>query len=105
MPIYEYECNKCSEITEALQRFSDPPLKKCPHCGGKLHKMMSLGAFHLKGQGWYTTDYKGKNSSTLKNSDAPSTGSACSDGGCSSCQTQAKSDTAPACKADTSTAD
>jgi putative FmdB family regulatory protein len=64
MPIYEYECQKCSEITEALQKFSDPPLKKCPHCGGKLHKIMSLNAFHLKGSGWYVTDYKGKNSST-----------------------------------------
>ena len=64
MPIYEYECNKCEAITEAIQKFSDRPLKKCPHCGGKLNKMMSLGAFHLKGSGWYVTDYKGKNSST-----------------------------------------
>lgn len=66
MPIYEYECNKCSEVTEAIQKFSDAPLKKCPHCGGKLHKMMSINAFHLKGQGWYVTDYSGKNSSTRK---------------------------------------
>ncbi len=66
MPIYEYECNKCHEVTEALQKVSDPELKKCPHCGGKVHKMMSLNAFHLKGQGWYVTDYAGKNSSTRK---------------------------------------
>lgn len=63
MPLYEYECQKCSEITEALQKFSDAPLKKCPHCGGKVNKIMSQNAFHLKGQGWYVTDYKGKNSS------------------------------------------
>lgn len=63
MPIYEYECNKCECITEAIQKFSDRSLKKCPHCGGKLNKLMSLGAFHLKGSGWYVTDYKGKNSS------------------------------------------
>ncbi len=65
MPIYEYQCESCDTITEALQKFSDRPLKKCPHCGGRLTKLMSLGAFHLKGSGWYTTDYKGKNSSTL----------------------------------------
>jgi len=64
MPIYEYQCKKCSQVTEAIQKFSDPPLTKCPQCGGRLNKMMSLNAFHLKGQGWYVTDYKGKNSSS-----------------------------------------
>jgi len=69
MPIYEYECQQCHEITEELQKFSDPPLKKCPHCGGRLTKVMSLNAFHLKGGGWYVTDYKGKNSSNTSNGD------------------------------------
>ncbi|MEW5914090.1 MAG: zinc ribbon domain-containing protein [Thermodesulfobacteriota bacterium] len=64
MPLYEYQCKKCHEVTEALQKFSDPPLKKCPHCGGGVSKIMSRNAFHLRGQGWYVTDYKGKNSST-----------------------------------------
>ncbi len=64
MPLYEYQCNKCSEVSEFLQKFSDPPKRKCPHCGGKLNKIMSMNAFHLKGEGWYVTDYKGKNSST-----------------------------------------
>lgn len=73
MPIYEYQCQKCETITEALQKFSDRPLKKCPHCGGPLSKVMSLGAFHLKGSGWYTTDYKGKNSSTLAGENTPET--------------------------------
>ena len=62
MPIYEYECEQCHEITEAWQKFSDPPLSKCPHCGGKLHKIISLNSFHLKGEGWYVTDYKRKDS-------------------------------------------
>ncbi len=60
MPIYEYECNKCHQITEALQKFSDPPLIECPHCKGRLKKLMSLNRFHLKGTGWYVTDYAGK---------------------------------------------
>lgn len=72
MPIYEYECSKCSGVHEALQKFSDPPLKKCPTCGGKMHKIMSMNAFHLKGDGWYVTDYKGKNSSTTKSDDSGS---------------------------------
>ena len=57
MPIYEYECTKCGEVTEALQKFSDPPLTKCKQCSGKMKKVMSQNSFHLKGSGWYVTDY------------------------------------------------
>jgi putative FmdB family regulatory protein len=64
MPIYEYECTKCGHIEEALQRFSDKPLTKCPQCTGKLHKLISQSSFHLKGSGWYVTDYAGKKTST-----------------------------------------
>ena len=64
MPIYEYECVKCHQTTEALQKFSDPPLTDCPHCNGRLKKLMSLNSFHLKGSGWYVTDYAGKKPSS-----------------------------------------
>ena len=57
MPIYEYECTTCGRIEEALQKFSDKPLKKCRHCSGKLHKLVSQSSFQLKGTGWYVTDY------------------------------------------------
>ena len=60
MPIYEYECVKCRQVTEALQKFSDPPLEDCPHCSGRLKRLMSINSFHLKGSGWYVTDYAGK---------------------------------------------
>jgi putative FmdB family regulatory protein len=60
MPIYEYECENCGRIEEALQRFSDKPLTRCRHCAGKLHKLVSQSAFHLKGAGWYVTDYARK---------------------------------------------
>lgn len=60
MPIYEYECAKCGRIEEALQKFSDKPLNKCSHCSGKLHRLVSRSSFHLKGTGWYVTDYAGK---------------------------------------------
>ena len=38
MPIYEYECEKCKQHTEALQKTDDPPLETCEQCGGKLQK-------------------------------------------------------------------
>ena len=60
MPIYEYECEKCGHLTEAWQKFSDPPLEKCDRCGGKVKKLISQSTFHLKGTGWYVTDYASK---------------------------------------------
>ena len=60
MPIYEYECTKCGKVEEIFQKFSDKPLVKCKHCSGKLHKLISHSSFHLKGTGWYVTDYAGK---------------------------------------------
>jgi putative FmdB family regulatory protein len=72
MPIYEYECQECNQITEAMQKFSDPPLDECPHCQGTLRKMISQSSFHLKGGGWYVTDYARKDgSSTQTNKDKP----------------------------------
>ena len=60
MPIYEYQCEQCGKVEEALQKFSDKPLSECRHCSGKLHKLISQSAFHLKGTGWYVTDYASK---------------------------------------------
>ncbi|NNG47230.1 MAG: zinc ribbon domain-containing protein [Deltaproteobacteria bacterium] len=60
MPIYEYQCRKCQRVTEKIQGVQDSPLRKCPSCGGKLEKMMSPGAFVLKGSGFYATDYAHK---------------------------------------------
>lgn len=58
MPIYEYECIKCGRQTEVWQKISDPDVAKCEHCKGKMRKLISQSAFHLKGTGWYVTDYK-----------------------------------------------
>jgi len=62
MPIYEYSCKKCGKTVEAIQKFSDPPLKKHQGCGGALTKLVSAAGFQFKGTGWYVTDYarKGK---------------------------------------------
>jgi putative FmdB family regulatory protein len=60
MPIYEYQCDQCGKIQEAIQKFSDRPLTECRHCSGKLDKLISHSTFHLKGTGWYVTDYAGK---------------------------------------------
>jgi len=67
MPIYEYECTQCGQIEEALQKFSDEPLTTCKKCSGKLHKLISQSSFHLKGSGWYVTDYASGSRSSASN--------------------------------------
>jgi putative FmdB family regulatory protein len=60
MPIYEYKCQKCGNQFEVFQGISDPEVKSCNVCKGKVQKLVSLSSFSLKGSGWYVTDYKGK---------------------------------------------
>lgn len=64
MPIYEYKCQKCGKQFEAFQGITDPELKSCKFCKGKVQKLVSLSSFSLKGSGWYVTDYKGKKPGT-----------------------------------------
>lgn len=56
MPTYEYACTSCRRRTEAVQRFSDPPLTECPHCGGQLKRVFHPVGIVLKGSGFYATE-------------------------------------------------
>ena len=62
MPIYEYKCENCGYEFEEMLHFSereDPLNTPCsfPTCGRKVHLKMSLGSFHLKGDGWAKDGY------------------------------------------------
>ena len=86
MPIYEYRCEKCGNVFEVLQRFSDHPLKIHEGCGGEVEKLISQSAFQLKGSGWYVTDYaKGSSSAQAPKSDEKA----------DSASSEAKSETKP----------
>jgi putative FmdB family regulatory protein len=63
MPIYEYSCTQCGNVEEIFQKITDRPISKCSQCSGKLHKLISQSTFHLKGSGWYVTDYANKSGS------------------------------------------
>ena len=64
MPLYEYECQKCRRHTEKVEGLNGPHLKKCPHCGGKVERLLSAPAIQFKGSGWYVTDYAGKSAAS-----------------------------------------
>ena len=77
MPFYEYQCKSCGHDLEAMQKISDPPLKKCPQCGkSQLRRLMSAPVFRLKGGGWYETDFKGDQDNKRNLADRPETDAA-----------------------------
>ncbi len=67
MPLYEYQCKKCKHRFEKIQKFSDPPEKKCPECGGAVEQVLSAPAVQFKGTGWYVTDYAHKSGASSGN--------------------------------------
>jgi len=60
MPIYEYRCEQCGELSEVFLKSREPEPTTCPTCGGKLRKIISQSGFQFKGTGWYVTDYARK---------------------------------------------
>jgi putative FmdB family regulatory protein len=62
VPLYEYQCLKCGRRTEKIEGVDGPHLRKCPHCGGKVERLVTAPAIQFKGAGWYVTDYAKKSS-------------------------------------------
>jgi len=57
MPLYEYQCEKCGNKFEIIQKFVDAPLTIHEGCGGKVERLISASGLHFRGSGWYVTDY------------------------------------------------
>jgi len=96
MPLYEYECEKCSHRFERIMKFSDPPLEVCPSCGGTVRKLLSSPAIQFKGTGWYITDYAKKSSTDGGKNAGSSSGSGDSGAAASADKATSKSDSAGA---------
>ncbi len=85
MPIYEYACTECEHKFEVIQKMNDDLLVKCPKCEkDSLKKLVSAAAFHLKGTGWYKTDFANKteNKADKKEDKKSAPSSACGTGAC-----------------------
>ena len=73
MPIYEYQCTECDNITEKIETFkSEIRTIMCPICNGISNRILSLGSFHLKGSGWFKDGY-GKKKQETKTEPLPKT--------------------------------
>jgi putative FmdB family regulatory protein len=105
MPLYEYECKACKRHTEKIQKYSDPEITACPHCGGPLERVISAPAISFKGGGWYADGYgnhkpsasgEGSKSDTSSSSDVPSVAAAASASKDSSSASASSAPAAPA---------
>jgi putative FmdB family regulatory protein len=85
MPTYEYKCKHCGHRFEELQSITADSLRICPECGNNgLERLIGAGAGVIfKGQGFYTTDYRGSSSK-------PTSEKASSDSGSSSSSDKAE---------------
>jgi putative FmdB family regulatory protein len=93
MPIYEYACQRCEHVFDALQKMDAEPLKDCPECGEPtLKKLLSAPNFRLKGAGWYETDFKKDNQRNLADSDKKKSDDSKAGAGKSEAKSDAKSD-------------
>jgi|SRR5581483_6445144 len=68
MPLYEYKCDRCGDVFEVIEKFSDPPLQEHAGCGGHVERLLSAPALQFKGTGWYVTDYARNSGSNGKSS-------------------------------------
>jgi putative FmdB family regulatory protein len=105
MPIYEYRCTSCHRTIEVIQKVGDAPPECCSYCSGPLEKLISRTSFHLKGGGWFNSDYGAgkagakdegakatetapsegagtKKADTSSDGDSPKTGGGCASGSC-----------------------
>ena len=81
MPTYEYECTHCKKVFDIFQKITDEPLKTCPKCRKKIHRLIGGGSgIIFKGSGFYATDYRKANKADTKPASCPSAKE-----GCSSC--------------------
>ena len=65
MPTYQYKCETCGVVFERKQHFTDEPLKTCPECNGRVHRVIQPVGILFKGPGFYVTDNRKASSSTL----------------------------------------
>src|SRR3972149_2389004 len=59
MPVYAYQCDNCGTRFERTQKFTDPPITRCPECRKKsVRKLLQPVGIVFKGSGWYATDHR-----------------------------------------------
>jgi len=56
VPLYDYQCRKCNEVTEVRHGFKESFEGTCPACGGEMARVFNPAGIVFKGSGFYITD-------------------------------------------------
>lgn len=64
MPLYDYQCSNCKQVTEVRHGFDVTYAEPCPSCGGQLQRVFNPAPIVFKGSGFYVTDSRKKESSS-----------------------------------------
>ena len=61
MPVYEYECKRCSNRFELRKSFGQNGDAQCPECAGEARRIFTPVPIIFKGSGFYITDNRKNN--------------------------------------------
>lgn len=68
MPLYEYQCQKCTKIFDLMVPLKEWDVKPdCPGCGGKSKKLMTLGGIQDDHPVWLDNSVRNQ----LQDTDGP----------------------------------
>jgi putative FmdB family regulatory protein len=78
VPVYDYVCASCRQVTEVIHGIEAPGPRFCPVCGaeGTLRKTIVRTAVHFKGSGWAKKDRSSASRARAKGGAAASSGNA-----------------------------
>jgi putative FmdB family regulatory protein len=98
MPLYEYECGKCSHRFEMKRSFSEGASANCTQWNSTAMRIFVPVPIVFKGSGFYVTDYRKENynSESKKESPAESKNGGCNSTNPGNCQSPKCNN--PACK-------
>ncbi|OBJ67963.1 FmdB family zinc ribbon protein [Mycobacterium sp. 1274756.6] len=65
MPTYSYQCTDCGDRFDVVQAFTDDTLTTCAKCSGRLRKLFGSVGVVFKGSGFYRTDSRAGNGSSI----------------------------------------
>ena len=72
MPLYEYRCADCGQLTEVRHGFDELYAQPCEHCGGALRRVFNPAPILFKGSGFYVTDSRKKTQEAAAQKDGAS---------------------------------
>ena len=98
MPTYQYACTNadCGNRFDLVQSFSDPAASECPVCGQPVRKVFGSVGVVFKGSGFYRTDSRSGNKSSVKAESSSSSASTDTSSASSTASSNTSAASAPA---------